>query len=153
MSQNAIKYLLEHKDKFTKEKLVGSLRRAGYQNDQIVAALNEVFPVTEKKPAAPVAPPTAKDFIDIRKSIVYSTRKIKIIDFIIGLLLPWVIGTILNIVLFGLGCFITLVIYIVLISLTKDRRHYVYRGLIVNLYIILILILIVMVIFFLITSF
>lgn len=150
MSQNAVKYLLEYKDKFSKEKLVSSLKRAGYREDQIITAINKVFPIAAKKPEGPAIKPKAKDFIDIRKPLVYRNWKDKTIDFIIGFLLPWVIGVILTLVLFGWGVLATLAIVIFLLGYLKNRRYYIYRGLKFSL-IITVVLLLLAIIFFLLT--
>lgn len=81
MNQKAVKYLQDNKNKYSKEVLLEELRKAGYNEADIIEAEKETYKdnisQTENKPTS---------FFNFKTKKVYFTKKEKALDFLVGLL-------------------------------------------------------------------
>jgi len=135
MSKNTINYLLENKSKFSREILIDELRKAGYEEKDIIESVNMVYDNvsmqdSRKKPTS---------FWDFKNKKLYINKVEKIVNFIVGMLLPWLTLCIIAAIEDDLA-WLTLFIYIALLIYFKSRRYYIYRGLLINLIILAVIV-------------
>ena len=134
MSQNAINYLAENKDKFPKETLIDQLKESGYGDDDIVRSVDSVFGSSGQSGSDSLA---ASNLFDFSREKVYQNSSDKWKDFLLGFISPWLFGFIIQSVLrlisysvmFLGGIFIIVLEVIAIISLFK-RRKFISYGLI-----------------------
>lgn len=139
MSKEAIDYLKENKNKYSKEKLVEALKQAGYQLGDIVESLNSVYENEIKTPEESGELTETNDFWNIKSKFVYKNPLHRLADLVIGFISPWIL-------VWALAMFdddfiwMAGVAYIVGVIYFKNRRYYIFRGLIINIYIIMALV-------------
>jgi len=138
MSQNAIKYLQENKDKYSREELILLLKKNGYKEADIAESIKIVYGGEKKNQATS----QSTKFWDFKTKRVYVNKKEKLLDFFFGLISPWILGIILSLVLFGFGNLMMIVIYIGSSIYFFNRRRHIFYGLVANIIIVAVLIVI-----------
>ncbi|MCK9379106.1 MAG: hypothetical protein M0P97_03095 [Candidatus Moranbacteria bacterium] len=119
MSQNAINYIQENKNKFSKEVLKNELQKAGYAEDDIAQSFAVVCggDVTGDKTQE-----IGKNFWDFKTKREYTVSGEKNKDFFFGIVSPFILGFIplVNFVAFPLEIFAIIYLF--------NRRRYISYG-------------------------
>lgn len=129
MSEQAIKYLQENKNKFSKEILVKILKETGYTDEDIKNSADFVYDI--KKP------------LQKRKQVkIYSNKKEKTKDFWLGVLyafllgiipvLGWIVGIVLMVryyferkfVFYGMIAYVVLIFFITRFLIFGSLRYF-----------------------------
>jgi len=137
MSQAAINYLNENKSKYSQEVLAESLRKAGYEEADIVESIKIVYgspePVQKVSQEKAVA---VQSYWDFRGVYSYKSKAEKIVDYIIGVFSPGVLTFFINIVdLYSNFLWVSILVYIIAIFYFRKRRRYLFHGLMLSIYI------------------
>src|SRR6056297_2116992 len=106
MSREAIKYLRKNKDKYPQEQLSRALKKNGYSDEDIKNSVERVYdPITEYS------------FWDFRSKTHYTSRRQRILDFLLGLVVVPVVSVVSGFIpIFGAILFSILFIVALVLS-------------------------------------
>ncbi|TSD01829.1 MAG: hypothetical protein Athens071425_295 [Parcubacteria group bacterium Athens0714_25] len=121
MSQNAINYIQNNKDKFSKEVLEKELQKAGYAEDDIRQSFVAVY---GSNVAGDKAREIKNNFWDFKNKREYASSREKTGDFFFGFASPFILGFIplVNFIVFPLEIFAIIYLF--------NRRRYISYGII-----------------------
>lgn len=129
MNQNIIKYLIENKEKYSKEVLVAELDKAGYGEDEIVEAIRFVYNAVSPQEEGGGEP---ANFWDFKTKKIYTKKFEKIIDFLAGFfviaIMAWIAMDINDDLVF-----IPLILYIFSLFYFFKKRRFIFYGLLADL--------------------
>jgi hypothetical protein len=123
MSKEAIKYLRENKDKYSRDNLVNALVENQYSDEDIKESLREVYgDESESKEEG------NSDLLNFRDRKKYFSKKDKVIDFLLGFFAPVLLIILLSFSLQLLGFFSSLVLIIISSVFVFIKRRWIFYG-------------------------
>ncbi len=130
MNESIINYFRENKDKFSREILVGELRKIGHSEADILESVQLVYGANSSV-VMPIPPSIQNNFWDFKSKKVYTKTLDKLKDFLFGFFGPYIALIMFGMVPF-LGIFLWFGAYVYVIVYVFNRRRFISYGMIAS---------------------